>query len=156
MGNEANCDLEGMLHRVEDGSFSEVLMTGVFGINISAAGFYECTANNTIEVIADRVEVIIPGLKQHSQATTIVIIVHYTDLRFEHKLAETYIRFSVSDVESLNPCINTPVTVFLDSVVLYYAFLIISPHIYHYIIILQVLSSYDEAAEGAQEFSCRM
>ena len=78
MGNEANCDLEGMLHRVEDGSFSEVLMTGVFGINISAAGFYECTANNTIEINADRVEVIIPGLKQHLLATTIVIIVEYT------------------------------------------------------------------------------
>lgn len=66
MGEEAICDLEGVLHRLEDGSFFESLMTGVFGISISAAGFYECTANNRIVVNAVRVEVIIPGLKQHT------------------------------------------------------------------------------------------
>ena len=75
MGIEANCDLEGMLYRAEDGSFSEVLTSGRLGIRIAAAGFYECTADNTIEVNADRVKVIVPGRKLHSFYSTIIIFV---------------------------------------------------------------------------------
>ena len=71
MGNEADCDTEGKLFRAEEGKYSEILMTNRFGINSSAAGLYECTANNTIEVNTDRVNIVIPGMKQLSLLSTL-------------------------------------------------------------------------------------
>lgn len=119
---EEKCEERGLLVQSHTDNSTSVLKTGIFGIDISADGIYECTANNTIEVSHIKVGVNVPSMYTMLCTSTLSCKIPLnTEFSSGEKL--NYIRFSVSDLEALltspipillNLCPNTSTDLFFD------------------------------------------
>ena len=59
---EEKCEERGLLVQSHTDNSTSVLKTGIFGIDISADGIYECIAKNAMEVSPIQITVNVPGM----------------------------------------------------------------------------------------------